>query len=41
MYLLLSCFFTTDYCVGMHSLKVGSYSNIHMLYLGYNSIINI
>ena len=40
MYLLLR-FGTTDYCVGMHSLQVNSYSNVLLLYLGYNSVINI
>ena len=34
-------FDTTNYCVGMHSLKINSYSNIPLLYLGYNSVINI
>ena len=40
MYLVLR-FGTTDYCVGMHSLKVDSYSSILLLYLGYNFIFNI
>ena len=40
MYLVLR-FGTTDCCVGMLSLKVNSYSNILLLYLGYNSVITI
>ena len=40
MYLVIR-FGTTDYCVGMHSSKVNGYSNILLLYLCYNSVINI
>ena len=38
---LVLTFATTDYCVSMHSLKVNSYSNIPLLYLLYNSVIDI
>ena len=40
MYIVLR-FGTTDHCVGMHSLKVNSYSDILLLFLGYTSVINI
>ena len=40
MYLLLR-FGTADYYFGMHTVKVYSYLNILLLYLGYNHVINI
>ena len=39
MYVLLK-FGITDYCLGLHSLKVNSYSNILLLNLGHNFSID-